>query len=147
MKFLVGMVVLALGIYWGARQGYIQGAWLGKVFGLGPSASDSALDQVIKNTNAKLPRMLTGDIRFDRVTANKQEVIFHYRIVGLDYAGAVQKYGPNLPEIQDSIIRDVCGDREVKQYVFDGGYAAQVILRSEEPKPLLSTYVRATRCR
>jgi hypothetical protein len=147
MKFLIGMVVLALGIYWGAKQGYIGGQWIGKVFGLGPTAGDSALNQVVKNTNAKLPRMVTSDISFDKVTANKQEVIFHYRVVDMDYVGAIHKYGPNLPEVEASIVRDVCNDREVKQYVFDGGYAAQVVLRAREVKPLLSTYVRANRCR
>jgi hypothetical protein len=147
MKFLIGMVVLALGIYWGAKQGYIGGQWIGKIFGLGPPAGDAALDQVVKNTNSRLPRMVTSDISFERVTANQQEVIFHYRFVDMDYIGAVNKYGPHLPEVEASIIRDVCNDGEVKKYVFGGGYAAQVVLRATEVKPILSTYVRANRCR
>ena len=147
MKFLIGMVVLALGIYWGAKQGYISGQWIGKIFGLGPSASDSALDQVIKNTNSRLPRMITSDISFDRVTANKQEVIMHYRFVDLDQATVMQRYAGTLQEFQNAIVQDVCGDKEIRQYVFGGGYAAQVMLRSQDQKTILNTYVRADRCR
>ena len=147
MKFLIGMVVLALGIYWGAKQGYISGQWIGRIFGLGPSASDSALDQVVKNTNAKLPRMLTSDISFDKVTANKQEVIFHYRFVNLDQMGAMQRYGADLPGLQSAIVEDVCGNRDIKQYVFGAGHAAQVMLRSLDMKTIVNTYVRPERCR
>jgi hypothetical protein len=147
MKFLIGMVVLALGIYWGAKQGYIGGQWIGRIFSLGPSAGDSALDQVVKNTNAKLPRMITSDISFDRVTANKQEVIFHYRFVNLDQMGALQRYGADLPGLQRSIVEDVCGNGEIRQYVFGAGHAAQVMLRSLDMKPIVNTYVRAERCR
>ena len=147
MKFLIGMVVLALGIYWGAKQGYISGQWIGRIFSLGPSASDSALDQVIKNTNSRLPRMITSDISFDRVTANKQEVIMHYRFVDLSQQAVMQRYAANLPELQNAIIEDICGSKEIRQYVFGGGYAAQVMLRSQDQRTIANTYVRADRCR
>ena len=147
MKFLIGMVVLALGIYWGAKQGYISGQWIGRIFGLGPSASDSALDQVVKNTNSRLPRMITSDISFDRVTANRQEVIMHYRFVNMDQMSVMQRYAMNLAELQNAIIEDVCGSKEIRQYVFGGGYAAQVMLRSQDAKTIVNTYVRPERCR
>ena len=44
MKFFIGLVVVALGIYLGAKQGYIKGEWLGKVFGLGPGDSLGGLN-------------------------------------------------------------------------------------------------------
>ena len=147
MKFLIGMVVLALGIYWGAKQGYISGQWVGKIFGLGPSAADSALDQVLKNTNSRLPRMVAGDISFDKVVANKQEVIFHYRFVDMSQVAVMQKYGPGLADLQSEIIQDVCNNREIRQYVFGGGYSAMVLMRSQDAKPIVNTYVRAERCR
>ena len=147
MTFFIGLVVVALGIYLGAKQGYIKGEWLGKVFGLGPSASDSALDQVMKNTNARLPRMITPELSFDRVSANKQEAIFHYRFVDLDQANVMQRYAGTLQDFQNAIIQDVCADNAIKQYVFGGGYAAQVMLRSQDQKTILNTYVRADRCR
>jgi len=147
MKFLIGMVVLALGIYWGAKQGYIGGQSIGRIFGLGPSAGDSALEQVIKNTNAKLPRMVAADIAFDKITANKQEVIFHYRFVDMTQMAVMSKYAQDLQGMQQAIIQDVCSDREIRQYVFGAGYSAQVLARSQDAKTILNTYVRAERCR
>jgi len=142
------MVVLALAVYWGAKQGYIGGQVIGKIFGLTPPAGDAAVEQVTKNTNARLPRMLNADISFDRVTVNTgQEVILHYRFVDLDQQAVMQRYAVALPELQKAIIQDVCGDEAIRKYVFAGGYAAQVILRAQDRKTITNTYVRADRCR
>ena len=147
MKFLIGMIVLALGVYWGAKHGYIQGAWLGRILDFGSPASESALDQVIRKTNAKLPRMVATDIAFDKITASKQEVVFHYRFVDMTQMAVMSKYAQDLEGMQQAIVQDVCNDREIRQYVFDGGYSAQVMVRSQDAKTILNTYVRADRCR
>ncbi len=147
MKAFIGLIVLAFAIYFGAKQGYIKGQWLGSVFGLGPSANQKAIEEAVKNTNSRLPRMLSSDISFDRVTANKEEVVFHYRFVNLDQVSVMQQYGANLGQLQSAIIQDVCSSKDIRDYVFAGGYAAQVLLRSSDVKTILNTYVRSERCR
>jgi hypothetical protein len=147
MKFFIGLIVLAAAVYFGARQGYLKGELFGRLLGLGPSEADKALAQVVQNTNARLPRMVTSDISFDRVTASREEVILHYRFVDLDQSAVMQKYAIALQQLQNAVIDDVCSDKAVRQYVFGGGYSAQVMLRAQDTRTILNTYVRAERCR
>ena len=147
MKTVIGMIVLVISVYYGAKQGFIKGEWLGSVFGLGPSADQVAVDETVKNTNRGLPRMVNGEVSFDRVTANKEEVILHYRLVNHDQMGAMQKFGGVLQDMQGAIVQDLCASKDIRDHAFERGHNVQIMLRSNDAKMILKTYVRPSACR
>jgi hypothetical protein len=144
MKFLIGMVVLALGVYWGARQGYIQGQWLAKLTGVAPSADDDAVAQVVANTNQRLPRMVNDDVRFEKVMTVKKDVIFMYRFVNHDLPTIHQHM--NLAKLRETVIRDMCESRDVRKHAFERGYGVQVYISSREYQRVQETTVQPSSC-
>jgi hypothetical protein len=144
MKTVIAIVLIAAGIYYGAQRGWIGGAWLGRVLGLGPSEDQASVEQTIRNTNAKLPAMLDEHISFDRVVAGKKDVVFHYRFVNHDDAHA--PYAFNLQKTRYAIIDDVCARKDIRDYAFDKGYNLQVLVFSSNHKRLIEAYLSPTAC-
>jgi hypothetical protein len=144
MKTIVAIVVIALGVYFGAKRGWIQGEWLGKMFGLGLSAEQAAVEETVKNTNRKLPAMLNNDISFDKVVSGRKDVVFHYRFVNHHHMAVLQNF--NLDALRHAIIQDACSRKDVRDYAFARGYNLQVLVHSSDYQRVLEAYLSSTAC-
>jgi hypothetical protein len=145
MKTFIFILVLAAGLYWGYRHGYIKPAWFG---GSGGTASTGGGAESLETTlNRGLPRMVNNELSVDRAVANNQRVGFDYRFVGLDQYAVAQRYGSAMPaEMQSALIRDLCANRDVREQVLAHGRNVTLQVRALDGRTMFSTQLRPGGC-
>jgi hypothetical protein len=146
VKVFIFVVVLALLGWWGYRHGYLKPEWLG----IGGSASTSSGTQgesLQATLNRGLPRMVSSEISLDRAAANNLAVSFDYRLVDLDQFAVSQRYGSTLPaEMQSQLVRDLCGNRTLREQVLAKGREVQVQVRAQDGRTMYTTQLKPGSC-
>jgi hypothetical protein len=146
VKLFIFVVVLALLGWWGYHHGYLTPERLG----LGGSASTSNGTQgesLQETLNRGLPRMVSGEISLDRAAASSLAVSFDYRLVDLDQFAVSQRYGSTMPaEMQNQLVRDLCGNRAVREQVLAKGRDVQVQVRAQDGRTMYTTQLKPGGC-
>jgi hypothetical protein len=146
VKLFIFVVVLALLGWWGYHHGYIKPESLG----LGGSASTSngtRAESLQETLNRGLPRMVSSEISLDRAAASSLAVSFDYRLVDLDQFAVSQRYGSTMPaEMQSQLVRDLCGNRAVREQVLAKGRDVQVQVRAQDGRTMYTTQLRPGAC-
>ena len=146
MKAFIIVVILALLGWWGYRHGYIKPEWLGA--GSPTSTSSGAQGESLQETlNRGLPRMMSNEISLDRAAANSLAVSFDYRFVDLDQFAVSQRYGSTLPaDLQSQLVRDLCGNRAVREQVLAKGRDVQVQVRAQDGRTMYTAQLKPGAC-
>lgn len=147
MKSIAFAVVVALAAYYAWRHGYLDPAKIGALTSSAPSSGGkSPAEDLEKSLNRGLPRMMNNEISVDRASANNVLIVFHYRFVDLDQFAAAQRYGSSAAELQASLVRDLCGSKEVRDLVLARGREVQLQLRARDGHTVLSAQLRPGGC-
>jgi hypothetical protein len=146
VKVFIFVVVVALLGWWGYRHGYLKPEWLG--LGGGASTSSGTPGESLQETlNRGLPRMVSSEISLDHAAANTQAVSFDYRLVDLDQFAVAQRYGSTMPaEMQSQLVRDLCGNRAVREQVLAKGREVQVQVRAQDGRTMYTTQLKPGGC-
>jgi len=145
MKTFIFILVLAAGLYWGYRHGYIKPAWFGGSGGTASTAGGAESLETILNRG--LPRMVNNELSVDRAVANNQRVGFDYRFVGLDQYAVAQRYGSAMPaELQSALIRDLCANRDVREQVLAQGRDVTLQVRALDGRTMFAAQLRPGGC-
>ena len=147
MKTFIFILLLAAGLYWGYRHGYIKPAWFASPGGATSSPAGAPAESLQDALNRGLPRMLSNEVSVDRAVANNQRVGFDYRFVDLDQYAVAQRYGSALPaELQGAMIRDLCANRDVREQVLARGREVTLQVRALDGRTMFSTQLRPGGC-
>jgi len=144
LKTFVVILVLAAAGYWGYRHGYIKPEW----FGAGTAAPGNApAESLQKALNRGLPRMVSNELSVDRAVASNLLVTFNYRFVDLDQYAVAQRYGSTLPaEMQGTLIRDLCGNRDVREQVLARGREVTLEIHAQDGRTMFTTQLKPGGC-
>ena len=146
MKALIVVVLLGLLGWWAFRHGYIKPEWVG----LGnppPAAKGGAGESLQETLNRGLPRMLNNEVSVDRAAANNQLVTFDYRFIDLDQYAVAQRYGSTMPaELHGTLIRDLCGNRAVREQVLASGREVVLRVHSQDGRTVFAGQLRPGGC-
>ena len=148
MKTFIVILVLAVAAYWGYRHGYINPEkWFGGSGGTGSSAGGASAASLETSLNRGLPRMVSNEISVDRAAASNVLVVFNYRFVDLDEYAVNQRYGSTMPaEMRGALIRDLCGNRDVREQVLARGREVLLQIHSQDGRTVFSAQLRPDGC-
>lgn len=146
MKAFICVVIVVLLGWWGYRHNYLKPEWIG----LGGSASapkGGAAESLEDRLNRGLPRMVNNEISLDKAAANDLRVSFDYRFVDLDQYAVAQRYGSAPPpELLGGLVRDLCGNRAVREDVLARGREIQLQVRAQDGRTMFSTQLKPGGC-
>jgi hypothetical protein len=147
LKTFVVILLLAAAGYWGYRHGYIKLDWFGGSGGTASAPGNAPAESLEQALNRGLPRMVSNDISADRAVASNLLVTFNYRFVDLDQYAVAQRYGSTLPaEMQGTLIRDLCGNRAVREQVLARGRDVVLQIRAQDGRTMFTTQLRPGGC-
>jgi len=146
-KTIVFILVVAAAVYWGYRHGYIKPDWFGGSGGTASTPGSAPAESLEKALNRGLPRMVNAEVSVDRAVANNVLVAFDYRFVDLDQNAVAQRYGSSMPaEMQGTLIRDLCGNRDVREQVLARGREVVLQVRAQDGRTVFSAQLRPGGC-
>lgn len=147
MKAFIFVVVLALLGWWGYRHGYIKPDWFGGSGGAASAPGSAPAESLEQTLNRGLPRMVSSELSVDRAAANNVLVTFNYRFVDLDQYAVAQRYGSSMPaEMQGTLIRDLCGNRAVREEVLAKGREIVLQVHAQDGRTVFSGQLRPGGC-
>ena len=72
---------------------------------------------------------------------------FDYRFIDLDQYAVAQRYGSTMPaELQGTLIRDLCGNRAVREQVLASGREVVLRVHSQDGRTVFSGNLRPGGC-
>ena len=147
MKTFIFIVVVAAALYWGYRHGYIKPDWFRGSGGTAATPGNAPAESLEKTLNRGLPRMVGNEVSVDRAVANNQLVSFDYRFIDLDQYAVAQRYGSTMPaELQGTLIRDLCANRDVRQQVLARGREIVLQVHAQDGRTVFSGQLRPGGC-